>query len=183
MRTGSCGWRESHGRVSSIERDRRAHPDVGAERLQVVEQPLAGALEQPVGGGLVVPADERLAEPARVLQVVRQRELDELSELVDVRVGTSDADERRERLGVAAAVPEPQRTDDRIFTLGANDPECHVSVSVSGRGERALGRLVRVLCVPGIPGDERDGVRLDDAHVEAAAPCAGVRRTRRASAT
>ena len=79
-----------------------------------------------------------------MLEVVRERELDELSELVEVRV-LLRCHERGERLRVTAAVPETQRADDRIFTLGANDPECHVSVSVSGRGERALGPRVRVV--------------------------------------
>ena len=135
------------------ERDRRAHPGVGSERLEVVQQPLAGALEQPVGRRLVAPARERTAEAARMVQIVRERQLDELPELVEARVAVG-SDERGEGLGMAAGVPETQRADDRIFTLGANDPECHVSVSVSGRGERARGLHVRVMGMPGVPGDE-----------------------------
>ena len=135
------------------DRDRRRHPDVRAERPEVVQQMFAGALEQAIGRRLVAPAHERLAEAARVRQVVCERQLDELTELVEIRIA-SGRDERSERLGVASAVPQAQWADDCILALGPNDPECHVSVSMWGRGERARSLLVRLVGVPGVPGDE-----------------------------
>ena len=112
------------GHAQLHERHRGGHPGGCAEWLEVVDQPLGRPLEHAVGGRLVLPGDERLADAGRVAQILGQREIDELSELVDV-LAARGADERLERLAVPSGVPEPERADRGLLALRAHDPECH----------------------------------------------------------